>query len=666
MTTYIARPNETNSNDTWISSSAVTTNYGDRPDLYVGESNSSITTRRSLIKMDLSQIPSNAIITSAIITVYIAGDYSSNTRDFKVYRVLRDWVESQATWNLWKTGSSWTTDGCGSDGNDADLTTAWATTSFGDSIPNYTAMDFVFSATGITELQKIIAGAYTNYGWLIKADTESADLYGLFSSSWINESQRPKLTIEYDLPGEHDYGDTPTPAYTQMADLEENDLSEFTGSSGGVATAAAAKYAGTYGLACTLSAAAAYVYWSNLGGATRCVTEFMFDPNSATVANFIPICEIMNGNGDGIFRINAMKSSGQTTYTIAVSTHQYTRQSSYALGSENNVWSMAKWYSNITDAYHKIRINCNLFNLREPSFESLFGGECHLFIDDVFVGSITRRSGPSVGLIAKVRQSDSGITTARYGVTQTPPSGLSGTLYFDNLYESATYSDLIIPQRLVTKSDKILYRASAEGDENWIEPRITELIAGSTGTIKVEFDTGTVTAANVQSYREGRESPIFPASACSVSENIVTTPAYGGLVGNNDYTIEISAVIDGRVVVRRLIIKCIEHGDETEGTFVEPATIDRVAGSSETFEVVFENAEEVSSPSTAAYRDRQTLTTTLFPNGSSVASGNAMITPTMTGLVGDQKYILEFSATIDGYTTIRKVALRAHIHGEEL
>jgi hypothetical protein len=660
MTTFIAQPNATNGCDSWIASNAATNNYGTHGGFHVGESNASISIRRGLVKFDLSGIPSNAVITSATLMLYKGESESSNTRTYKVFRLLRVWTEGGVTWNKY-SGADWATPGGfgAADCEQTDIGSLSIAAGAANGPKN-------FSLTAASVQDMITGGALTNNGFLIKADTESADLLIFSSSDATVETQRPKLTIEYDLPGEHVYGAAPALAYTQMADIEGTALDEFTGSSGAVTQTTASKYAGTYGISCVLSGTAAYAYWSNLGGVTRCVTEFMFDPNSATIPNFIPICELMNASGDGLFRINVMKSTGQSTYTIAVSTHQYTRQQSYSLGSENNVWSMAKWFSNITDAYHKIRINCVLFDLREPSFEALYGGEVHLFIDDVFVGSITKNSGPTVGLISKTRKSDGAFTQVRYGATVVPAAGLSGTTFFDNIYEAATYSDLSVPERLITTSDKMLFHTSAEGNDNWIEPRIIELVEGSTGTIKVEFDTGTVTAANVLSYRARRAAQIFPASACGVSGNVVTTPAYGGLVGNNNYTVEISAVIDGRTVIRRMIIKCIRHGSESGGTFVKPSSIYRVSGTSETLEVVFEDAEEVSAPAVTAYRGRRALTSTVFPNGASVASGNSMITPTMTGLVGGQKYVLEFAAVVDGYTSIRKALLRVHQHGGSL
>jgi hypothetical protein len=665
MTFYISQPNGTDSTDTYIASNAATTNFNTSLQLLVGEADDAIQIGRALLKFDLSQLSSKATILSATLRLYMTAEKSSNARTLRVYRSKRAWTAGGATWNKYDGSSDWQTAG-GFGANDCEQTDIGTLSLSATETAGY--KDIPLTVAAIQTM--ITGGAWTNNGFLLMMDTESADQYIFDSSSAVGDTKWPKLTIEHDLPGEDVPPGNPTTVYyTNQAKLEADNLSELTGSSpvdATVATLAAAKYAGNYGLAINMTdTTARYVYWT-VGNVTRCVTEFMFDPNSATIPNFIPICEVLNASGDGMFRINVMKSTGQSTYTVAVSTHQYTRQQSYTMGSENNVWSLAKWFANMTDAYHKIRINCNLFKLTDPSFEPMYGGECHLFIDDIFVGSITRTAGPSVGLISKTRQADGAITTVRYGVTQTAPASIAVKLYFDNLYESDTYSDLSIPQRLVTRSDKILFRASAEGNDNWLEPNIIELIKGTTGTIKVEFNTGTVTAATVAAYRSRRLASIFATNTCTVNENIVTTPTFSGMVGNNSYTIEISAVIDGRTVVRRLVIRCIGNGDATQGTFVEPKTIYRIAGASETLEVVFENAEEISSPSVKAYRGRRDLTATVFPSGSSVAAGNAMITPVMTGLVGGQKYVLEFTATIDGYTTVRKALLRTHAHGMTL
>ncbi|MPM44763.1 hypothetical protein SDC9_91444 [bioreactor metagenome] len=50
----------------------------------------------------------------------------------------------------------------------------------------------------VTQLvQEYISGKYENTGFLIKSRTEEDNYIAFYSSEWKNESQRPKLTIEY-------------------------------------------------------------------------------------------------------------------------------------------------------------------------------------------------------------------------------------------------------------------------------------------------------------------------------------------------------------------------------------------------------------------------------------------------------------------------------------
>lgn len=198
MTIYTSQPDETTGIDAAIASANATTNYGTAITVEVGERAVVTSTARTLIKFDLSSIPSTAIINSAILSLWVKTDYSSNARDFKVYRVLRDWVEAQVTWNIWKTSNNWTTVGCGSDGNDADLTTVWATTNFTATEAAGTEKQFSLSTT---EFKKFVDGRLTNYGWLIKADTETNDGYDFYSSSEATlTTRRPKLVVDYSMP----------------------------------------------------------------------------------------------------------------------------------------------------------------------------------------------------------------------------------------------------------------------------------------------------------------------------------------------------------------------------------------------------------------------------------------------------------------------------------
>ena len=65
-----------------------------------------------------TSIPAGATLTAATLSLY---NYTTNAvgRTYTVCRLLRlDWNEIQSTWNSYKTGSTWTTAGCSSDGND--------------------------------------------------------------------------------------------------------------------------------------------------------------------------------------------------------------------------------------------------------------------------------------------------------------------------------------------------------------------------------------------------------------------------------------------------------------------------------------------------------------------------------------------------------------------
>ncbi len=456
-------------------------------------------------------------------------------------------------------------------------------------------------------------------------------------------------------------------AHTKTATLETNDLTQFDGSTGtGLTVTAGSKYSGTYGLNLAISdLTARYVYWNSLGNVLSSVSDFMFDPNSATVPYFMPICEVLNNNGDGIFRVYAMKSVGQTTYTLALATHQYTRQSSYALGSERDTWVMSKWYYNMTDTYHKIRLDCRLAPSNARTFEPLYKGECSLLVDDVLIGSMTEESGQ----VSLTRRADGGMVTIRYGVCAVPGTGTTGTLFFDEFGWSKTYSDILIPAKFHTVSDNFLFRASGKEGENWCDPPIIERSVGSTGTFDILFDDSrSITSATVQAYLNSDTSAIFATSACTVSENIITTPSMSGLVGNNKYIVELTLILEGRTVIRRFMIQSVRSGDISAGIFVDPPEYYLIEGSSDRLMIVFSDVASITAATTAtkAYQSNIDKTTTLFPAGSSTASNNALITPTMTGLTLNNKYVLEFTSTIDSRTVVRKLVVYSLKHGGAL
>jgi len=168
-----------------------TTNWGAENN-YVGEAvGFTGYIRRTLVKFDLSSIPSNAIIDSATFSMYCVTDGSNNARTFRIYRQLRDWVEMEATWIIWKTGSSWSTAG-GFSASDCEATE----TANRSMTSTETLNEYKLWTMSVSKIQSMIDGSFTNNGFLIKADTESDDGYSFESREDANP---PKLEITYHL-----------------------------------------------------------------------------------------------------------------------------------------------------------------------------------------------------------------------------------------------------------------------------------------------------------------------------------------------------------------------------------------------------------------------------------------------------------------------------------
>ena len=203
---YSSQPDGAAGEDTRFSTSTPTTNYG-TSNLNIGEDNSSASVRRMLIKFNLSSIPDNAIINSATLSLWQSADLSNNNRTLRVYRSLRAWVETQATWEIYSTGNSWETAG-GFGANDAEQTDI-GSRAFSSAEANG-EKQWTLTASAI---QEFTSGAVANNGFLLKADTESDDMYRFYSSDeTVETTQRPKLVIDYTIPT-----DIPTATNTATA-----------------------------------------------------------------------------------------------------------------------------------------------------------------------------------------------------------------------------------------------------------------------------------------------------------------------------------------------------------------------------------------------------------------------------------------------------------------
>ena len=196
--TLTLQPDATDGKDVGIFSSQQSENIGDNVQITVGELNNDERTDRSLIAFDLSSLSGNAIISSAVLSLYANTAYSSNARTFRVYRQKRVWTEgsgagnSGANWLTYNGVNAWqTAGGFGSD--DCEQTDI----GYRDMTSTETLNEF--KNWPLTPTTK--TGLDLGNGWMMKADTELNDNYHFASSDHATAANRPKLVVEYTLPG---------------------------------------------------------------------------------------------------------------------------------------------------------------------------------------------------------------------------------------------------------------------------------------------------------------------------------------------------------------------------------------------------------------------------------------------------------------------------------
>jgi hypothetical protein len=165
---------------------------------------------RALIKFNVSQIPSNATVTSASISVTVDRAPSPGVGSiFGLYRILKDWVEgtgiangspantNETTWNSRSYPNvPWTTPGAAAG---TDYFAAFSATNFIDDLGLYT-----FDSTPglVADVQSWVNSSADNFGWmLISQDEGTAKTARRFSSREYSDSNSwPALTINYTTP----------------------------------------------------------------------------------------------------------------------------------------------------------------------------------------------------------------------------------------------------------------------------------------------------------------------------------------------------------------------------------------------------------------------------------------------------------------------------------
>jgi hypothetical protein len=174
--------------DNWMHSSAATTNYGTND--WGNGIGSYAGTKRSLIKFNVSTIPSAATVTSAKLQLKITAADASRT--IEAFQVLRAWTQLGSTWNNYASGLTWTTAGCSGSGTDRASTAAG---SF--SVTTASPGTWVEITLPNSLVQGWVNGTITNYGLLLKATVETSGETRYAAENRTTTTDRPKLIIEY-------------------------------------------------------------------------------------------------------------------------------------------------------------------------------------------------------------------------------------------------------------------------------------------------------------------------------------------------------------------------------------------------------------------------------------------------------------------------------------
>jgi len=196
MATLIVNPTI----DTRILGHAATSNYGIANILEVGEvAGQTGWWGRSLLMFDISEIMTNATIQTCTISLKIKSDNSSNARTMYAYRLKRNWVENQATYNKYNSDNNWQTAGA-TGANDYDATAIGSVSlSASESVNSWIHISITPS-----KVQEILDGTFDyvpgKLNVLLKMDTEYNDAYAFYSNDDATPENRPYVTIEYTMP----------------------------------------------------------------------------------------------------------------------------------------------------------------------------------------------------------------------------------------------------------------------------------------------------------------------------------------------------------------------------------------------------------------------------------------------------------------------------------
>ena len=141
-----------------------------------------------ILKWDLSSLPPGSSVLSASITLEVT---NASLDSYEIYEMKQEWVEDEANWSQYRSGSSWQTAGAGgSPDRGADVLGAVNATDTG-------SITILLDTTAHRLIEDWIDNPSTNNGFILQDYPNATDGADFNSREVSSANSRPKLTVTY-------------------------------------------------------------------------------------------------------------------------------------------------------------------------------------------------------------------------------------------------------------------------------------------------------------------------------------------------------------------------------------------------------------------------------------------------------------------------------------
>jgi len=145
----------------------------------------------ALLRWDLGDLPSGALVKSVVITLHVVNE--SLGAGYTFYEMKRGWTEADATWRTAAAGQPWRAAGARSPADrGSEALGAVAPRTPGE-------VKILLAPAGEAAIQAWIRQPATNHGFILANDS-NADGFRFYSRESPALDRRPRLTITYTLP----------------------------------------------------------------------------------------------------------------------------------------------------------------------------------------------------------------------------------------------------------------------------------------------------------------------------------------------------------------------------------------------------------------------------------------------------------------------------------